>query len=145
MNNTWNIQFVEEWSDLAREVAGRLRPGDVLTLQGPLGAGKTTFVQALATVMGAQKTPKSPTFSMLRSYAVMQGKIRRLLHVDAYRIHHEHDLVPLDLDEELAMGDAVLVLEWPENIPKWLRGRKGMALRLSLKGELRHVTLTSQE
>jgi len=137
----YTVPVVADWRIVARDIAATLKPKDILALQGPLGAGKTTFVQALAAAMGAQKTPKSPTFSMLRTYAVKQGTIRRLLHVDAYRIEYERDLVPLDLDEELAEGDAILVLEWPENVQKWLKGRAVKTLRISIKGECREVTL----
>lgn len=136
------MPVAEDWRLVARDVARLLKPGMVLALQGPLGAGKTTFVQALAQAMGAHKTPKSPTFSMLRTYAVKQGKIRRLLHVDAYRIEDERDLIPLDLDEELADGDAVLVLEWPENVKIWLTGRQVLHARIAVKGDCREVTLS---
>lgn len=142
MKNTWKVQTVEQWHDVARDVAALLRPGDVLALQGVLGAGKTTFVQALAAAMGAVQMPKSPTFSLLRTYAVKQGTIRRLLHVDAYRIEDECDMVPLDLDEELADGDAVLVLEWPEQVPQWLKGRSAVKwLKVTITKDGREAVL----
>jgi len=137
----WKIQTGEAWSGVAKDVAALLRPGDVLALQGVLGAGKTTFVQALAAAMGAGKTPKSPTFSMLRTYAVQQGVIRRLLHVDAYRIEREADLAPLDLDDELADGDAVLVLEWPEHVPQWLKSHSVKTLQICITKDGREAVL----
>jgi tRNA threonylcarbamoyladenosine biosynthesis protein TsaE len=129
----WSIADERGWSIVADEIANQLAPGAILTLQGPLGAGKTTFVQALAAALGSKKVPKSPTFSMLRTYAVHHGDVRRLLHVDAYRIDDEADLIALDLDAELSDGDAILVLEWPEQIPGWLKKRPHFALKISLK------------
>ena len=141
MKYTWKVQAASAWHEVAVDVASRLRPGDILALQGLLGAGKTTFVQALAHAMGAKKVPKSPTFSMLRTYEVQRGTIRRLLHVDAYRIEDERDLLPLDLDEELTDGNAVLVLEWPENVKKWLAGRRAKILDISITKDGRRAVL----
>ena len=140
----YQVPVVDDWRIVARDVAAALRSGDVLALEGPLGAGKTTFVQALAEAMGSLKTPKSPTFSLLRTYVVKQGVIRRLLHVDAYRIEDERDLRPLDLDDELADGDAVLVLEWPEQVPRWLKSRPGWRLLMTVRPDgCRSVVLSS--
>jgi tRNA threonylcarbamoyladenosine biosynthesis protein TsaE len=139
----WQVTTPEGWDAVARDVAAMLHPGSILALQGPLGVGKTTFVQALARVMGAATTPKSPTFSMLRTYPVRQGNIRRLLHVDAYRIEHERDLLPLDLDDELAAGDAMLVLEWPEQIPQWLKDRRVSTLSITMTKDGREAFIVS--
>jgi len=94
----------------------------ILALSGALGAGKTTCVQHLAKTLGIRKTPQSPTFALLRAYRLPQpvNGISRLVHVDAYRIDDERDLLPLDLDAELADGKTLIVIEWAENMQKWL-------------------------
>lgn len=135
----WNIPTPESWSIVAKAIASRLKDGDILMLLGPLGAGKTTFVQALAEELGAKKTPKSPTFSMLRTYAINKRGLKRLLHMDAYRIDNEADLLPLDLDEELYIPGTILVIEWPEQIPQWLKARKAHQLTISIAKEGRKV------
>jgi tRNA threonylcarbamoyladenosine biosynthesis protein TsaE len=137
----WNVPDAAGWEVVAKNVARTLKPGSILALQGELGAGKTTFVQALAKALGAKRMPKSPTFSMLRTYPVKQGAIRRLLHVDAYRIEDEHDLIPLDLDAELSEPGTILVLEWPENVKAWLKKRKHETLRIRLKKSGRIASL----
>ncbi len=142
MRKHWSIKNVAGWSTVAKDITTRLRPRSILALQGPLGAGKTTFVQALAKELGAKRIPKSPTFSMLRTYAVRHGDIRRLLHVDAYRIDDEADLIPLDLDAELSDGDAILVLEWPENVKGWLKKRDVQTLRIQIQRGARHARLS---
>ena len=136
------VRNVHDWPSVARDIATKLRPGSVLALQGPLGAGKTTFVQALASVLGATRVPKSPTFSMLRTYRVHRGPIRRLLHVDAYRIEHERDLAPLDLDVELSEPGTALVLEWPENVKKWLARRPHATLVIRIQKDGRTARLS---
>jgi tRNA threonylcarbamoyladenosine biosynthesis protein TsaE len=139
----WSVPDEQGWRAVAKEVAKTLKPGSILTLKGPLGAGKTTFVQALAEELGAKRTPKSPTFSMLRTYAVKHGPVHRMLHVDAYRIDDENDFIPLDLDSELSEGDAILVLEWPEQVKGWLKKRTHQTLTISIKKDGREAVLTS--
>lgn len=132
---SWNIPTPEDWKDVAREIAGELRDGDILTLSGPLGAGKTTFVQALASALGSASTPKSPTFSMLRTYPISANGLSHMMHVDAYRIENEADMIPLDLDEELLIPGTILVLEWPEHVAQWLSTRPHRHLVIEINGE----------
>lgn len=139
--SSWFIPTPSDWNIVAREIAARLKDGDILTLAGPLGAGKTTFVQALSRVLGAEKSPKSPTFSMLRTYPISANGLSRMLHVDAYRIENEIDLIPLDLDDELCIPGTILVIEWPENIPGWLETRPHHALTIEIDGEGRRAEL----
>lgn len=118
----FTLRTVADWTDVVSYLLPRLRPGDVLALSGPLGAGKTTLVQHLAKTLGIARVPQSPTFSFLRSYRVPKivNGISRLVHVDAYRIEDEADLLPLDLGAELADRKTLLVLEWPERVAKWI-------------------------
>ena len=117
----FSVPNAKAWGDLADYLKERLSPGDVVTLSGPLGAGKTTFVQTMAAAFGVKKSPQSPTFALMRSYPIPgRGKIKRIVHVDAYRIENEREILALDLDEEIADGKSVLVIEWPEKIRKWV-------------------------
>ena len=138
------VKTLRDWVSVADAVAARLKPGEVLALSGPLGAGKTTFVQALAAVLGSRARPKSPTFSLVRSYP-LDGKkgVRRLLHVDAYRLEAPEDLLPLNLDEELAEPGTVVAIEWPENAETWIARRWPNVVKLviSPEGTTRRVQL----
>lgn len=127
----FSVANATDWSSVALALADTFSPGSVIAISGPLGAGKTTFVQALAHVMGIQRIPQSPTFALMRSYpiprsSVFYQKFRRLIHVDAYRIEHERDFMALDLDEELADGKSILLLEWPEKVPGWLQRQQNV-------------------
>jgi tRNA threonylcarbamoyladenosine biosynthesis protein TsaE len=141
MKKVWFVPSINNWGRPAREIAKMLKDGDILALQGPLGAGKTTFVQALAQELGATRNPKSPTFTMLRTYPITHHGLTRLLHLDAYRIEREIDLLPLDLDEELETTGTVLVIEWPENIPEWLAIHPHLRLEIEIAGEGRAARL----
>lgn len=122
----FGVTSKDDWGKVVKYLAGHLKPGDVVALSGTLGAGKTTLVQALAKELGIKRLPQSPTFSLLRSYAVPRdsrygANLRRLIHVDAYRLKDERELMVLDLDEELASPGSFLLVEWPENIVSWLK------------------------
>ncbi|GEM_PF-436956 len=125
-SKSFSLRTVADWSRVVTWLLPRLCAGTVLALAGPLGAGKTTCVQYLAQAFGIRKTLPSPTFSLLRTYRLPKpvNNITRLIHVDAYRIEDERDLLPLDLDAELRDGKTLLVLEWPENVRRWLKAQR---------------------
>lgn len=102
-----------ETEALGRWLAARLRPGDVVLLDGPLGAGKTTLVRALVAALGGDPAVvASPTFTLLNCY---DGD-PRVAHVDAWRLEGAAGLAALGLDQLLDEG-AVAVVEWAARVP----------------------------
>lgn len=93
---------------LGRRVARLLRPGDVVLLQGPLGAGKTTFAQGVGAGLGVEGPVNSPTFVLLARH---DGPLP-LYHADLYRLGEPDEVAELALAEQAA--DGVLLVEWPE-------------------------------
>jgi len=122
----FSVPTAADWSGVSAEVRRLLRPGLILAVQGDLGAGKTTFIQSLAAALGIKRFVPSPTFALMRTYRLPTAVngVRRLVHVDAYRLKDESELQVLDLDEELSDGQSLLVLEWPERVGDWLARRK---------------------
>jgi tRNA threonylcarbamoyladenosine biosynthesis protein TsaE len=93
-------------------LGGALQAGDVICLQGELGAGKTTFVQGIAQGWGSLDSVSSPTFILVNMYRrADQGQ---LFHMDAYRLESTPEAEELDLDSMLAQG--ALLIEWPERM-----------------------------
>lgn len=106
---TWSATAhdADQMRQLAADLAQRLRPGDVLILEGPLGAGKTTFTQGIGSALAVRGAVTSPTFVIARSHP---GPGPALVHVDAYRLAGSVEVEDLDLDADLAR--AVTVVEW---------------------------------
>ena len=90
---------------LARQLAELLQPADVLTLEGDLGAGKTTFTKSVAKGLGITRNVNSPTFTIMKQY---EGRLP-LNHLDVYRLADSDEDLGWD---ELFYGDAVSIIEW---------------------------------
>jgi tRNA threonylcarbamoyladenosine biosynthesis protein TsaE len=87
-----------------------------LTLAGNLGAGKTTITQQLATVLGVSEVITSPTFVVMKRYQTNHPVFLELIHIDAYRIEQEEEMVVLGFVEWLKKPQTLICIEWPEKI-----------------------------
>lgn len=129
---TLKLPTIQTTAELARQIAQTLNGGEILALSGPLGSGKTTFVQYLARELDAREQIKSPSFIVLQTFnikskfkrqkAKVQGKSKKLIlcHVDAYRIKDKQELDALGLYDYLSRPDVITVIEWAEKIKKAL-------------------------
>ena len=129
------VSRVDDWQPVAEAIQQRLEPGTLVLVRGPLGAGKTTLVQTLAKALGVKKVPKSPTFSLLRTYPVPGKTIQRLVHIDAYRLEGGEDVRALGLDELWHEPGTVTVIEWPEHLGRYLDTFPGKRLELFIEPE----------
>ena len=121
--NSHAMDFLSRSPEQTRRVGRRLgkvlETGDVICLQGDLGAGKTTFVQGLAQGWGSVDSVSSPTFILVNVYRRADqsvGGVNQplLFHMDAYRLDSAPEAEELDLDSMLAQG--ALLIEWPERM-----------------------------
>lgn len=102
----------EQTRRVGSRLGGVLQAGDVICLQGDLGAGKTTFVQGIAQGWGSVDSVSSPTFILVNMYR--RADQSQLFHMDAYRLESTSEAEELDLDSMLAQG--ALLIEWPERM-----------------------------
>ena len=110
---------LKETIQLGKKFAQGLNPNSIILLQGPIGAGKTSFVQGIADGLCIKEDITSPTFAL--SHYCNSGTIP-LVHMDLYRI--ENSLIAkeffLSEEEEAIQNEAVMVIEWPELIKPYL-------------------------
>jgi tRNA threonylcarbamoyladenosine biosynthesis protein TsaE len=95
-------------ASLGGQLARLARPGDVITLSGPLGVGKTALARGFIAALGHQGDVPSPSFAIVQPYEDLDPAV---WHVDLYRIEDRSELEELGLD---SASDAVLLVEWPE-------------------------------
>ena len=109
----FEVSTPEETEQLAQKLALLLRPNDVITLTGDLGAGKTTFTKGIGKGLGVKRIINSPTFTIVKTY---QGE-KPLYHIDAYRLEDQEEDIGFD---EYFYGDGITVVEWPSFIASFL-------------------------
>jgi len=143
--NANSLEFFSRSPEQTRRLGMRmgkmLQTGDLICLQGELGAGKTTLVQGLAQGWGALDPVSSPTFVLVNVYR--RPDAGQLFHLDAYRLESAAEAEELDLD--YLLGQGPLVVEWPERITGTLppdrlwaqleyQSEEGRSMRLAAQG-----------
>jgi tRNA threonylcarbamoyladenosine biosynthesis protein TsaE len=132
------LDFFSRSPEQTRRIGARLgsalRAGDIICLQGDLGAGKTTFVQGIAQGWGSKDSVSSPTFILVNVYR--RADVAQLFHMDAYRLDSTPEAEELDLDTMLAQGP--LLVEWPERMD-------GLIPAEHLRVELEHIDEEERE
>jgi tRNA threonylcarbamoyladenosine biosynthesis protein TsaE len=99
------------------EALGRqLEPGELVTFEGDLGAGKTTLIKAVARGLGVTGPATSPTYALVHRYRGARGPV---FHLDCFRLQTPEEAGDLDWEGLMTEGDAILV-EWPERAGEWL-------------------------
>jgi len=117
--------------DLARDFKG----GEVISLEGNLGAGKTVITKAIAKALGITEVVNSPTFVLMKVYSVRKkGTIQHLVHVDAYRLAGHEELLNIGLGDYLGQPDTVVVIEWGDKV-KEILPKGTIKIQVEQKGE----------
>lgn len=110
-------QFEAEATRFTKSLAPRKDRATLVTLSGPLGAGKTAFVKAAARTLGVDDVVTSPTFVLEKVYRLPdRHPFARLAHVDAYRLESGKELAPLGFDELMRDSGTLVLFEWPEKV-----------------------------
>ncbi len=111
---------LEQLPSFARLTLGRVqaKPNGafLLFLSGPLGSGKTTFMQALAKELGIKGVVQSPTFVLMKKYPIDAAGFSRLIHIDAYRLDDPDEFSALMPEEFLTDPRALVCIEWAERV-----------------------------
>jgi tRNA threonylcarbamoyladenosine biosynthesis protein TsaE len=113
---TREISSPDDMEQLGEEIGRMLRPGDLVVLTGPLGAGKTTLTRGIGAGLGVRGPVQSPTFVIARTHPSLVGGAP-LVHVDAYRLGSPAELDDLDIDFDA----SVVIVEWGRGMVDGLR------------------------
>lgn len=130
------VENLEQTQKLAQEFANTLKIGDIVSLSGDLGAGKTTFTQFVFKHLGVEGVVNSPTFAVLKTYS---AKGVTLNHFDTYRINTS-EAIECGFDEVISSGDGITFIEWSENI-KELLPSNCIKINITLIGENRQFDI----
>lgn len=135
----WEHVPLESLPMVAAELVTLLSKPSFVAIQGEMGAGKTTFVQALLRELGIEHPDGSPTYAIVHEYVTKLGT--KAFHLDCYRIENERDLAQLGLDE-LFEENAYFFVEWPDKIENILPEHANwLYIRCEPEGELREIVL----
>lgn len=139
MKLTWTTKGADETKRIAAALAKLVMPGDVLTLEGDLGAGKTTFSKGFAEGLGITRIVNSPTFTIIKEYT--DGRLP-LYHMDVYRMEDAEEDIGL---EEYFEGEGVCLVEWAHLIgPQLPSSYLKIEMLRTEREEERHLTLTAK-
>jgi len=114
---------------LGARIATNMRPGDVIALSGPLGAGKTTLARAILRAAGHAGDVPSPTFTLIEMYEALQPPVA---HADFYRLEDPAEVEELGLDDY--REGAVLIAEWPERAGGFAHEPACLGIEVSFAG-----------
>lgn len=145
-----SIASEKEMILFGQKFAETLRGGNIVLLEGDLGAGKTTLTKGIAKYFGIKKEITSPTFTLMNVYQIKSHKsnlrhelrsneIINLIHIDTYRLDDEKDLIEIGIQDYLGAPDTICLIEWPEKIKTLLQGKKVIKIRIEHIDEGRKV------
>jgi tRNA threonylcarbamoyladenosine biosynthesis protein TsaE len=138
------IPTAQDMRDLGVRLAHILRPGDLVVLDGPLGAGKTTLAQGIGAGLGVRGDVTSPTFVIARVHPSLAGG-PPLVHADAYRVDGPLEIDDLDLDA--SVDDSVTIVEWGRGLVEGLAADRldiEISRTVGSESEVREVRITAQ-
>ncbi len=136
-----------EMPKVAADFVANLRPkktATVVTLSGPLGAGKTTFAKGIASTLGVEETVASPTFVIEKVYTLTNQLFSKLIHIDVYRLKNEQELETIGWRHIVNDPENLIVLEWPEGVPNAIP-KDAIRIRFDIEGDGRIITFTYGE
>lgn len=112
----------EDTINFAFDFSKSLKGGEIVCLNGNLGAGKTTFIKGVAKFFNIKEDEiVSPTFTIANIYKCNKNNIKNIIHIDAYRIKNEDEILEFGILEFFNREDTVVFIEWSENIKKYIK------------------------
>ncbi len=127
--------------EVGKALSEQLGEGDILAIDGELGAGKSVLVRGIAAGLGFLETMPSPTFNIVNRYSIDQ---RMFNHFDVYRIHSQEELFETGFFEYI--NEGITAIEWAENVYSCLEGMSGVIrIRIRYTDDGREITVGRQQ
>ncbi len=129
----YNIKNLTETIELGKKISTELHGGDIVLLEGELGAGKTTLVKGIAEGLGIKQEITSPTFTLMNTYNLQPTsyKLQALVHIDTYRLKNEQELIDIGAEDYLGEPSTICIIEWPEKIANLLKNHQTIKIVLT--------------
>lgn len=129
----YTTKTTEEMIALGEKIASKINGGDIILLQGEMGAGKTTMTKGIAKGLGITDEIVSPTFTLMNVYNVVKSQksnVKSLIHIDTYRLESEDNLIEIGVEDYLGQADTITIIEWPEKITTLLKNKKTIEISI---------------
>lgn len=126
------ITKIEEWEQAANSLLEYAGENKIFTFSGEIGAGKTSFIQALCRKLGVRESVTSPTFSLVNEYSInAETSADTLYHLDLYRLKNMEEAQDIGI-EEILYSDHYCFIEWPELIEPLLEGEEIVRIQIQI-------------
>jgi len=136
----YTTKTTEEMIALGEKISSKLNGGDIILLQGELGAGKTTMSKGIAKGLEITDEIVSPTFTLMNVYE--NGK---LVHIDTYRLENADGLLEIGVEDYLGQADTITIVEWPEKIKNLLDNKKTIEISIVKQDDnSREISITPE-
>jgi len=115
----------KETEEVGKNLVKELKGGDIVLLNGDLGAGKSTFVKGIAMGLKIKRTINSPTFTLMNVYTLDKeiNKIKKLIHIDTFRLKDGEALLEIGAKDYVGQKDTLTLIEWPEKVQKLIKDK----------------------
>jgi tRNA threonylcarbamoyladenosine biosynthesis protein TsaE len=130
MQQTFTTNNEQETIDIGKKIAETLHGGDVVLLYGDLGAGKTTITKGIADFFEIKKQITSPTFALMNLFEINKNEIKKIAHIDTYRLKNENELIEIGAEDYIGEKNTLCVIEWPEKIPNLIKNKKTIEISM---------------
>ena len=132
------LGFESDLKPLSNLISNHINPGSILHLDGPLGAGKTTFTRYLGEALNSKDHINSPSYGLIQSYSCTHSKIKTVHHMDFYRLENQSSIDHLDLERYIDDLNAISIIEWSS---KWEKPSSDKDIHIAIK----HLSESSRQ
>lgn len=144
MTTDYSLASLTETESLARQMVSRIPQVRIFALNGPVGAGKTTFSQAFGKELGITEPITSPTYTLMQVYTLpnpVHG-IKTLVHIDAYRLENSAELQAIGFTDFVQDPHSIILIEWAENVSDILKHENVLWMNFEVNEDTRVCRIT---